>query len=50
MTYVRPQLTRIADATTAICLDNSLIKSIAGADLSNPHQMTAPAYAAEDEG
>jgi len=49
MIYVRPQLNRITDATTAICLDNSLIKSIAGADLSNPHQMTPPAYSASDE-
>ena len=49
MTYVKPELNRIADATRAICLDNSLIKSIAGADLSNPHQMTPPAYSASDE-
>ena len=49
MTYERPELTRIAEATTAICVDNSLIKSIAGADLSNPQHMTAPAYSASDE-
>ena len=49
MKYVKPELTRIAEATTAICVDNSLIKSIAGADLSNPHQMTPPAYFASDE-
>jgi hypothetical protein len=49
MTYERPEITRIAEATTAICVDNSLIKSIAGADLSNPHQMTPPAYSASDE-
>jgi hypothetical protein len=49
MIYVKPELTRIAEATAAICVDNSLIKSIAGADLSNPHQMTPPAYSASDE-
>jgi hypothetical protein len=49
MTYERPELNRIAEATTAICVDNSLIKSISGADLSNPHQMTPPAYSASDE-
>ena len=49
MTYTKPQITRIADATSAICLDNALTKSVAGADLSNPHQMTAPAYTADAE-
>jgi len=49
VTYPKPQITEVAEATEAICLDNTLIKSVAGADLSNPHQQTAPAYAADDE-
>ncbi|HZU45108.1 MAG TPA: hypothetical protein VE994_20690 [Terriglobales bacterium] len=49
MTYSTPEINEIAEATSAICLDNPLIKSVFGADLSNPHQQTAPAYAAEDE-
>jgi len=49
VTYVKPQIVRIADATSAVCLDNALTKSVAGADLSNPHQMTAPAYSTTEE-
>ena len=49
MTYSKPQITKVAEATAAICLDNALIKSVSGADLSNPHQQTAPAYAADEE-
>jgi hypothetical protein len=49
MTYSKPEITRISEAITAICADNSLIKSISGADLTNPHQMTPPAYTASDD-
>ena len=49
MSYAKPEIMRIADATAAICLDNALSKSMAGADLSNPHQMTPPAYSADEE-
>jgi len=49
MTYAKPEITRIAEATSAICLDNTLTKSVVGADLSNPHQMTAPAYTATED-
>jgi hypothetical protein len=49
MTYAKPEITKIAEATSAICLDNALIKSVAGADLSNPNLMTPPAYSAADE-
>ena len=49
MNYCKPEITKIAEATTGIGLDSSLTKSVAGADLSNPHQMTAPAYAAADD-
>ena len=49
MTYAKPEIAKIAEATSAIRLDNPLTKSVAGADLSNPHQMTAPAYAATDD-
>ena len=49
MTYSKPEINKIAEATSAIRLDNSLQKSISGADLSNPHQQTAPAYAADED-
>jgi hypothetical protein len=49
MRYTKPEITKIAEATSAICLDNALIKSVAGADLSNPLQQTAPAYAADED-
>jgi hypothetical protein len=49
MTYAKPEIMKIADATAAICLDSALSKSMAGADLSNPHQMTPPAYSADEE-
>ena len=49
MSYAKPEIGKIADAIAGICLDNALSKSMAGADLSNPHQMTPPAYSAEEE-
>jgi hypothetical protein len=49
MKYTKPEITRIAEATTAICLDNSLAKSIFGFDLTNPHRMTPVAYSADEE-
>jgi hypothetical protein len=49
MTYSKPEINKIAEATSAIRMDNALIKSVSGADLSNPHQQTAPAYAADEE-
>lgn len=49
MTYAKPEIAKIADASSAIRLDNTLTKSVAGADLSNPHQMTAPAYSTTEE-
>jgi hypothetical protein len=49
MKYTKPEITRIAGATTAICLDNSLAKSILGFDLTNPHRMTPVAYSADEE-
>lgn len=49
MKYSKPEITQIAEASAAIRLDNSLTKSVSGADLSNPHQMTAPAYSVADD-
>ena len=49
MTYSKPAISKIAEATSAICLDNPLIKSVSGADLANPHQQTAPAYAVDED-
>ena len=49
MTYSKPEIQHIAEATSAICLDNALIKSVSGADLSNPHHQTVPAYAVDED-
>jgi len=49
MTYQKPRINKIAEASTAICLDNSLLKSVSGADISNPHRQTVPAYAVDED-
>ena len=49
MNYDKPEITKIAEASAAIRLDHALTKSVSGADFSNPHQMTAPAYSATDD-
>ena len=49
MTYAKPEINTIAEATSAIRIDNSLTKSVSGADLSNPQHQTAPAYFDDEE-
>ena len=49
MNYSKPEITKIAEAVAAICLDDLLTKSVIGRDLSNPHEMTPPAYSADEE-
>jgi len=49
MTYRKPEINKIAEASLAICLDNSLLKSVAGADIANPHRQTVPAYAVDED-
>ena len=49
MSYAKPEIMKIADATAAICFGSTMSKSMAGADLSNPHQMTPPAYSVDEE-
>jgi hypothetical protein len=49
MTYEKPQINKIADATSAVRLDNLLQKSASGADLSNPRHQTATAYVADED-
>jgi hypothetical protein len=49
MKYSKPEITKIAEAVTAICLDDSLNESVIGRDLTNPPQMTPPAYSADEE-
>ena len=48
MTYIKPEITKLAAAAVAICSEDSMIKSAQGADVGNLHRQTAPAYAAED--
>jgi hypothetical protein len=49
MKYSKPEITKVAEAVNAICLDNSLTKSVIGHDLNNPHWMTPPAYSADED-
>jgi hypothetical protein len=49
MTYRKPEINKIAEASLAICLDNSLLKSVSGADIANPHRQTVPAYAVDED-
>jgi hypothetical protein len=48
MNYTKPEMTKLADAAEAICSEDSLAKSIVGADLTNPHRQTPGAYLAEE--
>jgi hypothetical protein len=49
MKYSKPEITKVAEAVNAVCLDESVTKSVIGHDLSNPHWMTPPAYSADEE-
>lgn len=46
--YTKPEITKLAEATVAICSEDSLIKMFVGLDSSNPHRQTNPAYFAEE--
>jgi len=48
MTYTKPQITKLGDATELVCSDASLTKVKGGADLFDPHRMTLPAYTTEE--
>jgi len=47
--YCAPEMEKIAKAAEAIRFEQSLAKSMSGADLAKPHQMIVPAYSADDE-
>jgi hypothetical protein len=49
MTYARPEITRIAEATVRIRDEGSLLKSVVGVEFADPHRMTPPAYPADEE-
>jgi hypothetical protein len=48
MKYTKPEITKLAEATAAICSEDSLIKLFKGMDSTNPHVQTNPAYFAEE--
>jgi len=48
MNYIRPEITKLAEAAVAICSEDSFVKQQIGSDLSNPHRQTAMAYVAEE--
>src|SRR5579884_2892279 len=50
MTYSKPELCDIAEATTAIRLDHSPLKTTAGAELTDLPRMTVSACSADEEG
>jgi hypothetical protein len=49
MTYAKPEITRIAEATSRIRDEGSLVKSVLGVELTDPHRTTPPAYPADEE-
>lgn len=48
MNYTSPEITKLAEATVAICSEDQTIKHTVGADIGSPHRMTSGAYVAED--
>jgi len=48
MNYTKPEISKLADASVAICSEDSLVKLAPGADIANPHRETAMAYVAEE--
>jgi hypothetical protein len=48
MNYIKPEITRLAEAAVAICSEDSLTKQYAGHDSTNPTAQTNPAYFAEE--
>jgi len=49
MTYTKPEITSIAEATARIRNEGSLLKSVIGVEMADPHRMTPPAYPADEE-
>jgi hypothetical protein len=49
MRYIKPTITKAAEATESIRDDNSLVKIIVGTESTDPHRMTPPAYSADEE-
>lgn len=48
MNYRKPEIAKLAQATRAICSEDSLSKIARGSDLTNPYFQTAAAYVAEE--
>jgi hypothetical protein len=48
MDYAKPEITKLADAATAICSESSLSKGYVGMDSTDLYAQTNPAYFAEE--
>ena len=48
MTYTKPEITRLGEATELICSDESMLKLGVGSDFQDPNRMTVPAYSADE--
>jgi hypothetical protein len=49
MTYAKPEITCVAEATAKIRDEGSLLKSVIGMEAADLHRMTPPAYPADEE-
>lgn len=48
MTYTKPEITRLGDATQLICSAESTLKIQGPADAQSPTHMSVPAYSADE--
>lgn len=48
MTYTKPEITRLGEATQLICTADSMLKIEGGADAQSPNHQTVPAYSADE--
>ncbi len=48
MTYTKPEITTLGEATELICSDDSVLKVHGGSDSQDPNRMTIEAYSADE--
>lgn len=48
MTYTKPEITRLGEATKLICSDESMLKLGVGSDIHDPNRPTVQAYSADE--
>jgi hypothetical protein len=48
MTYTKPEITKLGEASVLICSGNFMQKQSGGADIHDPNKLTVPAYSTEE--